>query len=72
MFQSDEAYAFFIRNRTDDFKDDLWKGIWNSMRNHPLFKGANYPVNGESVLLFKDGIGIKVTIEIDHAPTITD
>ena len=59
----------FHAQRATEYREALWQAIWNAMRDYDYFKGAAIPnAEGSSVLLFREGIGIRVTVEVAHVP----
>ena len=79
--QGKEYYPFFIRNRVNKLQEDLWNAIYANLLKHDgfleeEFKGLKWNdpfVHSKGATInFREGIGIRVTIELDHAPTITD
>lgn len=76
-----EYYPFFIRNKVARLYEQLWSAVYANLLKHngyleENFKGLDWNDPNDhskgATIRFKDGIGLKVTIELDHAPTITD
>lgn len=76
-----EYYPWFIRSKVVKLRLQLWDAIYMNLVRHSgflpeEFKGLDWndPLDHSkgATIRFRDGIGIRVTIELDHAPTITD
>ncbi len=73
--EGQQYYPFYIRNKVESLRVDIERVIFDLFKNHPDAKSwTPYPVGKptEFKINFRDGIGFKITVELDHAPTITD
>jgi hypothetical protein len=75
-----EYYPLYIRRLVNFIQSQLWDAVYEKIMADTevghRFKGLDWndPFDHSkgATIRFKDGIGFKVTIELDHAPTITD